>query len=71
MLDEQKQASMVARKRCKSLQEILARRPREEAQKAIIVLNTALGEDLIALGVTNRIVLIVTAKRMSINHNLF
>ena len=71
MLDEQKQASMEASKRCKSPQDILERRPREEAQKEITVLDTTTREKLIALGVTNRIVLIVTAKRMSINHNLF
>ena len=40
MVDENKQDSMVASIRCKSIQESLAKRPTEEAQKAIIVLNT-------------------------------
>ena len=61
---------MVARKRCKSLQEIMERRPREEAQKAIMVLNAASGEELIAPGVTDRIALLVAAIRMSTKHNL-
>ena len=63
MLDEWKQASMVVSKRCKSLQEILARRPREEAQKAITVLNASSGEELISLGVTDKIVLLVAARK--------
>ena len=70
MLDEKKQASVVARKRCKALQEILARRPREEAQKAITVLNASSGEELISLGVTDKIVLLVAARRMSTKHKL-
>ena len=71
MLDEQKQASMAASKRCKALQEILARRPREEAQKAITVLNATSGEELIVRGVTERITLLVVARRTSAKHNLF
>ena len=52
------------------LQQILARRPREEAQNKIIVLNAASREGLIAMGVTNGIALLVAARRMSTKHNL-
>ena len=70
MLDEWKQASMAVSKRCKSLQEILVRMPREEAQKEIIVLNATTREEPIALGVADRITLLVTTRRMTIKHNL-
>ena len=43
MVDEHKQDAMVASRRCKALQEILAQIPREEAQKAIFVLKSASG----------------------------
>ena len=61
---------MEANKRYKFIQECLERRTWEEAQKIIIVLNTTSGEELIALGVTNRITLLVVARRMSTKHNL-
>ena len=61
---------MATSKRCKSLQESLERRPREEAQKEIMVLNVASGEELISLGVTDKIALLVEARRMSTKHNL-
>ena len=44
--------------------------PREEAQKAITVLNATSGEELIVMGVTERITLLVVARRTSAKHNL-
>ena len=48
----------------------MVRRHREEAQKAISFLNAEYGEELIALGVTDRITCLVEARRMSTKHNL-
>ena len=48
----------------------MARRPREEAQKEIIVLNATSEEELIAPGVTDRITLLVATRRMSTKHKL-
>ena len=68
MVDEHKQDALVASRRCKSLQESLAQSPREEAQKAIVVLNSTFGEELISLGITGRISVLVAARRMTTKH---
>ena len=57
-------------KRCKSLQESLAQSPREEAQKVIVVLNSAYGEELISLGITDKISVLVASRRMATKHNM-
>ena len=69
-MDEHKQADIDARRRCKSLHEILTQSPREETQKAIVVLKSSSGEELISLGVTNRISILVAARRMDTKHNM-
>ena len=70
MVDEHKQYAMVARRRCKSLQESLAQIPREEARKEIVVLNSASGEELISLGITDGISILVAIRRMTTKHNM-
>ena len=70
MVDEHKQDAMVASKRCKSIQKSLVQRPREEAQKTIVVPNSASREELIALGITKRISVLVAARRMTTKHNM-
>ena len=70
MVDQHKQAAMDASRRCKSLQESLAQSPMEEAQKEIVVLNSTFGEELISLGITDRISVLVAARRMATKHNM-
>ena len=57
-------------RRCKALQEILAQSPREESQKVIVVMNSAFGEELIALGITDKISTLVGARRVNTKHNM-
>ena len=45
-------------------------KPRGEAQKEITFLNTTFGQELLDLGATNRITLLVEARKMSTKHNL-
>ena len=71
ILDEQIQASMETRNIGKYLQESMARRSREEAQKAITIINATSREELMAMGITDRIKVLVEARRMSTKHNLF
>ena len=61
---------MDASRRCKSLQKSIAQSPREEAQKAIVVLNSASREELISLGITDRISVLVSARRIATKHNM-
>ena len=71
MVDEHKHDAMDASRICKSLQEGLAQSPREEYQlKAIVVLNSASGEELISLGITDRISIMVAIRRMTTKHNM-
>ena len=70
MVDEHKKVAMVASRRCKSMQEILAQSLMEEAQKAIVVLNSTSGEELISLGITDRISVLVAVRRMATKQNM-
>ena len=70
MVDEHKQTPMDAIRRCKALQESLVQSPREEAQKVIVVLNSAYGEELISLGITDKISVLVVERRMNTMHNM-
>ena len=70
MVDEHKHAAMVASRRCKSLHEIIAQSPREEAKKEIGVMKLTYGEELISLGITNRISVLMAARRMDTKHNM-
>ena len=44
--------------------------PREEAQKVIVALNSTSGEELISLGITARISVLVASRRMTTKHNI-
>ena len=61
---------MVASRRCKSLLESLAQRPREEAQKAIVVLNSTFGEELTTAWITDMISILVVTRRMDTKHKM-
>ena len=52
------------------MQEILAQRPKEEAQKVIVVLNSTSREEIISLGITDRISVLVATRRMTTKHNM-
>ena len=70
MVDEHKHDVMVANTSYKSLQESLEQRPREESQKEIVVLNSSSWEELISIGITDRISVPVVARRMTTKHNM-
>ena len=70
MVDEYKQVAMVARKICKALQESLVQIPKEDTQKAIVVMNPTSREEIIALGITDRILVLVVGRRMMTKHNV-
>ena len=52
------------------MQENLAKMPREEAHNVIDVLSTASREELISLGVTERIIVLVESRKMVTKYNL-
>ena len=70
MVDEHKQVAMDASRRCKAMQESIEQSPREETQKVIFVINSASREELISLGITNRISILVATRRMETKHNM-
>jgi hypothetical protein len=69
-VNDEDNIAVLAKQRCKVINETLSKRPVEWAQNAINLLNTMSSSSLQTIGVKDRTALIIWARRIITKHNL-